>query len=249
MKKITTATSVMLLATNALAVQVTNKNTNNPFNYGTYYPIQRNPYYFKAELGITGFSDINMQHATKARVDLSYYQAIGVGAYLTDRVRSDLMLTHNNETNFNFKVPEGHYFKAGSGSIKSNINTMMLNLYYDVYEYNSTQIFVGGGLGLAKYKAIYRAEYKGYTNASGAKITAENVSYQTKQRDSFAYQFMTGVAYNISDGVNLEAGYAWKHIGKFGHLKSDRALSDSLTNAKYRGHSLSLGVRFDLDSF
>lgn len=241
--------NIIVATVTAHADKQVNKNQNNPFPYSKYYPTPRDPYYMKGELGVTGFSDINMDYGTKARPSSSVYQSFGVGAYIADGLRGDIMLTHFNETTFNFRVQDGHsHYRPVRGNIKAYIDTAMFSLYYNVLEYNSTQIFVDLGMGLSRHKAKFLADYSEYTKAKNVVLPAESLALQTRKKDTFAYQAGAGIAFNVSPGVNVEASYVWKDLGKVGDLI---AAQENLTlrKAKYKSHNITFGVRVDIDNF
>jgi len=206
-------------------------------------------FYLKAIMGGAKISsiktidnDINFKVIQNSRV--SKTAGIGIGYYIDSTTRVDITF-ENPRFNFipkrgNFSFTNNLDLITGNQLIKrnANIQTLMLNAYFDLIRRGSFKIFAGGGIGTSRIKEKVTSEFKlddsivkGQTISIPAVITTEN----KKAKNSFAYTLTIGSDIDIMKNFHLELAYSWKHHGKVKNC-----------NNRYEGHNMSASIRFDL---
>lgn len=167
-------------------------------------------FYVKANVGWDKLTKIK---GAKSNNDVFF--GIGAGYYIMDNVRADLTFDHY--------VNPTH--KKGSVKLKGTINTLLLNGYVDLFDYEAFRFFVGAGVGAGQVKG---------------KITADGDSYTAKQKMNLAFAGHVGVSYGFAEGVSGELAYSYRDMGK---TKKSKDIDESY---HYRGHHVAAGVRFDI---
>lgn len=166
-------------------------------------------FYVKANVGWDKLTKIQ---GVKSKNDVFF--GIGAGYYIMDNVRADLTFDHY--------VNPTH--KTGDAKLKGTINTLLLNGYVDLFDYEGFRFFVGAGVGAGQVKA---------------KVTVGNVTATAKQKMNLAFAGHVGVSYGFAEGVSGELAYSYRDMGK------TKKFPDNST-ARYRGHHVAAGVRFDI---
>jgi len=153
-------------------------------------------------------------HEFKFSFKNNYGGSLAVG-YIVDQWR--LEIEGSYRTNKFDKVT-----LSGQTAALSNLSlddrTLMVNLFYDIPVYDCITLYVGGGLGIDWVNFKYK--YQGTT-------------YTISSDTCFAYQLMAGVAYGLTEQVDLTLGYRL-----FG-----RTYADSVQNAPI-SNNIELGLRF-----
>lgn len=114
---------------------------------------------------------------------------------------------------------------------KVSMNTLMLNAYYDIYTDTPFTPFVGTGVGLA----FSKLEGRGYD--SDGHYEKRKLS---KSKTKFAWNVATGVAYKLSDELDLDFTVRYINAGKI-TAKNEY----SKTSAKLSAIDLLLGARYN----
>jgi opacity protein-like surface antigen len=187
-----------------------------------------NMFYLRGDLGAGMFqkakdksTGLKMKSKTSMSLDL------GVGYYVMDNMRGDLVFVHH----FNPEMKKGGNATTVSAKHKANIETLMLKGYVDVAEVSVAKIFVGAGVGFAQISE---------------KITwGDNTSLKAKKKNNMAYSLALGSGFDLADGVKGDVAY---NFSDFGKTKSAKEVGDDTECAKtsYRSHSVKFGVRFDI---
>ena len=117
---------------------------------------------------------------------------IGIGAAIgivTGSIRSEFEISYQG-TGFEQEISNTEY------DIVFNVTSFMANTYFDIPINDKIDFYLGGGAGLA----IYRAD-----------IEVENSSrYVNNSNDTiFAYQFMAGITYSIDPNYDIILGYRY----------------------------------------
>ncbi|MGC0371921.1 MAG: hypothetical protein DGJ47_000622 [Rickettsiaceae bacterium] len=170
-------------------------------------------FYVKANAGVSKLSS-HVQVSTKKFKNDSYGIAtIGAGYYINEDVRTDLTLDYLllNEKNKEAKI-------------NGRANTLLANVYADVYSNDLAKFFVGAGAG------AYTMDLK----AKG--ITTK----KHKAKTAFVYALHAGVSTIVAEGINAELAYSFKD---FGHVKFK---NNTMTKTKIKTHSITAGIRFDI---
>lgn len=121
-------------------------------------------------------------------------------------------------------VLNGTAIPAGTYSVTGDMDTwsLMVNFHQDI-DAGLVQPYIGAGLGFAHHDGT--AELMTAAGPSGRDSGDDTV---------FAYQFMAGVGYKISDGVTLFGGY--RYMGT-SDLEIERF------TASYDTHAIEAGIR------
>jgi len=126
---------------------------------------------------------------------------------------------------------------------KANIKTLMPSIYYSVFSKEDYDIFVGGGIGIARIKEkvhiITTSNHiqQGLINP----LLVETESSTTKVRNNLAYMLSVGTAVKLQENVSVEFAYNWRDFGKTKPI----SISNDETPKKnrYKGHDFTLGLR------
>lgn len=122
-------------------------------------------------------------------------------------------------------ISVGELIADGRG--RFNTKSTMLNLIKDFRFFNiPVTPYAGIGLGMADTDITYRP--------SGTEIISEG-------DNSFAWQFLLGATYNISDIFDVYANYRYRDMGE---PDLDATLFPASFNFEDRGQVLDLGVRY-----
>jgi OmpA-OmpF porin, OOP family len=106
----------------------------------------------------------------------------------------------------------GDIVETGGGA---RVGTAMVNLYYDVHLFDGGLLpWVGAGLGAA------HIDYE-IDEATGT-LNGQDTTW------AFAYQFMAGVTFPVSEGISMSVGYRFFQIDDFGYanLLGDKQQTD-----------------------
>ncbi|MFU7502028.1 MAG: outer membrane protein [Candidatus Tisiphia sp.] len=178
-----------------------------------------NQFYLQAEVGANKMANIKLNDK-KLKQNTAMFLGGGLGYYILDNVRADLMLAWI--ANHQFK----HSFAGTDSKIKPQIATLMLNGYVDIVDISICEFFVGAGAGVSQLKN---------------QITKNNgVSASSGKKNNLVYQLTLGVATKLAPGVKVEAAYSWKDFGNTKEIKNH------IKSLVYKGHNVSLGVRLDV---
>jgi opacity protein-like surface antigen len=177
-----------------------------------------NQFYLKAKVGANKMANIKLNDK-KLKQNTAMFLGGGLGYYILDNVRTDLM--------FAWVANHQSKYSAGTNSkIKPQIATLMLNGYVDIVDISICEFFVGAGAGVGQLKN---------------QITKNNgVSVSSGKKNNLVYQLTLGVATKLAPGVKVEAAYSWKDFG------STKEIKNHIKSLAYKGHNVSLGVRFDV---
>lgn len=129
------------------------------------------------------------------------------------------------------KINEG---KTANENIKGNYDKVsalsgMINVYYDYALTDECSLYVGAGLGVAKFS-----------------YDAKNCGKVGVEKTVFAWQLKAGVAYDINENWTVEAGYRLFNTSRVGVLTVNDA--NHLVKAKVKApfaNSLELGLRYN----
>jgi opacity protein-like surface antigen len=194
--------------------------------------------------------DINFNLSHEARI--SPFIGVGVGYYIDDNTRVDLILEHmsfnfhNDSSNFNYT--EDDILTTGSKAIrrKAHGKSLMLNGYVDIITRDSFKIFIGAGAGAIQIKEKINHLISGNSIQNNQIYTFPLIvdNFTSKTITNFSHSFMIGTSLKVNSGVNLELMYSWRDFGKTKHETID--FDEIAIRNRYKGNHLSVGLRFDL---
>lgn len=145
---------------------------------------------------------------------------IGVGYYLFNNLRAELLLSHliNPTTRGSSRVfSEEH---------KANINALLLGASLDIFSVGYANIILNGGIGFSQVSE---------------KVTMPNFSYTYKHKKQ------TNVCWNMGTGVNLDVGRDVIIEGRYIYTDFGKAKSlVTITSPNHKVHALKLGLLYKL---
>ena len=195
-----------------------------------------NKFYVKANVGWSKFNQIKADTflgTIKAKSNNDVHVGIGAGYNVMDNFRVDLTFDHYvNPTHKWSKSANGG---SGSVKLKSDVNTLLLNGFFDIFEVDAMKIFVGAGIGASQLKGKI-------TGSGTVNGVTRSASFKIKQEYKFAFAGYVGAGYEFTDGVTGELSYSYRNLGKLG---KDGKNSDD-NPFEIRGHHVTAGVRFDI---
>lgn len=216
-------------------------------------------YYLKAAVTASKITGIKEKDSTmKDNLSLNHLSipsplsAFGVGYYINDYVRVDLMLEHfnlyfNDEAN-NFEEAGEDIIIIGTKVVKRKAygKSLLLNSYIDIMQRSTYSIFIGAGIGVTHLKEKVTHHISGNSMAAGQTYTFPLIieNFTSKLATNFNYALIIGTTIKINPQMNCELSYSWKDFGKTKYSLKDK--EDIPTRNRYKGHHFSAGLRFDL---
>ena len=209
------------------------------------YPVENAPYfsydnvfYIKAHSGVVSFSPIKSGDI-KIKSPFAPVYGLGLGYYITSDFRADVTFEHYNNPIYKHFI-KGYYDEDIATKAKGKINSLMLNMYADLFEINSAKIYAGAGVGAALVQAKF---FKRIIDRK-ANIDISGTS-SSKLSTNFVYSFTLGAAIPISKSTNIDINYYWKNFDKT-KSKRDEFGDETTSIFRYKGHVVSVGVRLDI---
>jgi opacity protein-like surface antigen len=177
-------------------------------------------FYVKANVGWAKLTDHkDSDDKFKSKNDVHF--GVGAGYHVMDNARVDLTFDHFVNPTFKYKTEK----------VKGEVNTLLLNGYFDVFSLDAMKVFVGAGVGLGQVSAKYSD-------------SSDSDSVKLKQKNTFAYAGYLGASYEFTQGVTGELSYSYRDMGKTKTAESK--LGAKLKAVHFKGHHVTAGVRFDI---
>ena len=174
-------------------------------------------FYVKANVG---WSKLNKVKGAKSKNDVHF--GVSAGCHVMDNARVDLAFDH-------FVSP---VHKKRTKKLKGDINTLLLNGYFDVFDVDAMKVFVGAGVGLGQVKTKYSD-------------SSDSDSGTAKQKNTFAFAGYVGAGYEFTQGATGELSYSYRDMGKTKKINTKNG-GTVVSAVHYRGHNVTAGVRFDI---
>jgi opacity protein-like surface antigen len=202
-----------------------------------------NNYYIKAEVGVAKSQKIKSEQRfyqtdSNKGFNLSPIYSLGFGYKINDKFRTEIAYNYvdfrykRNATNLGVVLSE---YKQ-----KVNIQTGMINLFYDVVTYQKLTPYLGVGVGYAQI------------NPKDGTISNKNGKfvYQSNKSENLTYALMGGVSIAITDRINFDIGYKFQDFGKVKGFDKYIRTSGQVNPTepqKYsiRAHIATIGVRYN----
>ncbi|MGC0371395.1 MAG: hypothetical protein DGJ47_000084 [Rickettsiaceae bacterium] len=151
---------------------------------------------------------------------------IGFGYNVMENLRADLTIDHLFKPTL--KGSDNNLTTGNKLELKAN--SLLVNMYADIYDAGMAKIFVGAGIGAAKISG----DLKGVTVATDT-IPAKPFKTKVKSKTNFSYALHAGVSAEIDHDMHAELAYSFKDFGKFKNVDKD-----------VRAHNITAGIRFDI---
>lgn len=215
-------------------------------------------FYFKTFINGVKLNDlesVNIEHKNKVihHPMFSNGLGIGVGYYINNYSRVDIILDHN-DLYFHNDYLNFHYVNhdlltegANVARRKAETRTLMLNYYLDFIKRDFFDLFVGVGLGVGKIKE------RNYYLLSGSAIDNNaNVfvfpliidKYFNRSSTNLVSQVSIGINFKPNDPLNWELIYSFRDYGSTNtYIPNTEHIA---INNHYVGHHISLGIRLNL---
>jgi opacity protein-like surface antigen len=176
-------------------------------------------FYVKANVGWSKLNDYKGSSVeVKSKNDVHF--GVGAGYYVMDNARIDLTFDH-------FVDP---VHRKNTEKLKGDINTLLVNGHFDVFNIDAMKVFVGAGVGLGQVKTQYSGN-------------SDSDSGIAKQRNMFAFAGYVGAGYEFTQGITGELSYSYRNMGE---IKKITTKNDGISAIHYGGHHVTAGVRFDI---
>ena len=201
------------------------------------------------------YNDIMNIKGGKYTHQYNFGGTVGLGYLINDKFRAEIL--YNRAYADRFK--HSHRGSGLSSKIKADINAFFGRATYDVIDLGLTQLFIGGGLGIANV----RHSVKGKTNVLittqpfiapnpvavppvvGQVPVQSNESvpfgFKSKNRNNIAYSLTFGATAKVMDDLRVEMAYSFTDYGTTSRIVGLKGGKMTL-----RSHNLSLGLRYDL---
>lgn len=176
-------------------------------------------FYLKAN---GGWQKLNKLKGAKS--ENSYFAGLGVGYYVMDNLRADLVFDH-------FFEPIHKTTQDGwKGKSKGQIDALTLNAYVDLFDVSVANVFLGAGGGWSQVN----------TKIELSKAGHESMSAKGKKKNNFTWSLHAGASAELAPGVKGELAYSYRDFGK---TKKSTSLVETYA---FKGHHVGVGVRFDM---
>ena len=179
-------------------------------------------FYLRGDVAMSKFDKLKAfggNHKTKFN---SFGLDFGVGTYVADNMRAELVYNHVFGTKAKFT--EG----ALTSNVKPQAQALLLRGLFDFVEVGPGKLFAGAGLGVSK--------------TSAKQSDNQSDSVKAKAKNNLAWSAHLGYGFDLADGVKADLAYSFRDYGK------TKAFDGESVNGKaaLRAHNLSAGVRFDI---
>ena len=165
---------------------------------------------------------------------------VGVGYLINNKLRAEVVYNRIYADRFKYS----NLATGASTHIKADINPFFGRVAYDVIDLGLTQLFIGGGLGIANVRHKITGAVKHIHPGPPPCIDHNKqflYSFKSKNRNNIAYSLTFGAATKVMDDLRIEAAYSFTD---YGH--TSRVVGISSGNSTLRSHNISLGLRYDL---
>lgn len=219
----------ILLLTTALVIFSTQVNAEN------------NKPYVRADIGANFFKEekapeiLANNRSLKMKSSIAPSLSLGVGRYISEKVRGELEYSHLFDTSAKGNIRE----PINSNAIyhhktKIGINALLVKGYVDVAHLGVAKLFLGGGAGVSRIKDNLSA-----STERGTLRVQKNIKLT---KTHLAWSLAAGSSTDITDIVKLDMQY---NFIDFGNTKPGSNAS-SVKNIKHRSHTVKLGARLDI---
>ena len=199
--------------------------------------------------------DVGIAKSNKVKSDNIFYKksgsksfkevfaySLGLGYKINDNIRSDLTYGGTGDMKYKSNSEDGEIEYRQ----KVKLQSVMLNLYYDVPVDYVVKPYFGIGAGHSEIKP---------KNATITNDTRrQTFIFKGQTTHTFSYSIMTGVTFNLCKQLDLDVGYKFQDYGRSKGFKSYEFYVDSNKQQEvgYEGqkkfgvqtHSLAIGLRY-----
>jgi len=191
--------------------------------------------HIRSIFGLMGYPD-RRDVSGKARSYQNGHLGVGMGCYINDKMRVELNFNHYANPVYKFNAiytdplniePPGEII---CGKIKSEVNSIVLNGFVDIYNVDDVTLSFGVGLGSSRLKAWVSSAGK----AVRRKITPAKFKIVHEHEFTFATHLVA--AYKLNSDTTGELSYSYRNLGTL-----DR--DDERNPYEIRGHHITTGIK------
>ena len=202
-----------------------------------------NNYYIKADVGVSKSEKIKSDqdfytNSGNKSFNSSPIYSLGFGYKINDKFRSEVTYSYT-DLKYKRNIPsEKNSTIIPKYKQKVNIQTGMVNLFYDITTYQKLTPYIGFGLGYAKINP----------NKASLSTKAAETLYVSNKSENLTYALMGGLSINMTDRINVDIGYKFQAFGKakgfskYEFLNAINSLSPK--SFKIKTHNGTIGVRY-----
>lgn len=169
----------------------------------------------------------------------------GLGYLINDKLRAEVVYNRMYADRFKYS----NLTPGASAHIKADINAFFGRVTYDVIDLGLTQLFIGGGLGIAnvRHKITGTTKYIQPKPVVAPDVPCQDdgkqflYGFKSKNRNNIAYSLTFGATTKVMDDLRIEASYSFTDYGK-----TSRVVGMSGGKIILHSHNISLGLRYDL---
>lgn len=136
-----------------------------------------------------------------------------------------------------------------SSKIKAKSTLMLLNSYFDIYNFSGIKPYVGLGLGLSRNQPGSRKVHYPEDENQDGKLSDTNVVVPGKSSFNFAYKIAAGSRYSITDAFSIDLKYQFLDAGKFKsqnyEYENGNKIESPSEKGKLRSHEFIFGVAYN----
>ncbi len=172
--------------------------------------------------------------SSKFKDDSGYALGAAVGYNWMDMdmpIRTELEYMYHSD--FKFQAEDSN----STLTDKINLQTLMLNAYWDFYNSTAFTPYINGGVGFAWVKEKFS------TTAGTAALTAPDDHTTT----NFAFNLGAGVGWSITDSVIMDLAYRYNHYGNGKKVTAGLATEAVRKTSQVKNistHDVLLGLRY-----
>ncbi len=205
-------------------------------NGGFYGSIKAGGSFLDATKSVSANGTAPTGQSSKFKTDSGAAVGAAVGYNWMDMdlpIRTELEYMYHSDFKYEYKDSNS------TMTDKINLQTLMLNAYWDFYNSTSFTPYINGGVGVAWVKEKFSGAAA--AGANGAAITAPG----SKTTANFAFNLGAGVGWSITDAVILDLAYRYNHYGNGKKVTSSGALKSIESQVKnISTHDVLLGLRY-----
>jgi len=171
----------------------------------------------------------------------------GVGYSFNGLFRADVTVDYRADSQIKALSSGSNYVEGFStDSLKLESTTALVNAYIDLGRWSGITPYIGAGVGVAhNLLHSYSSRVTCFTDLCRANFSGANVPHPSGEKNSLAYAFMAGAAFDVGLGFKIDAGYRYLNIGE-SQTKLDAA-GFGIKLKPLEAHEVRVGLRYMID--
>lgn len=196
-------------------------------------------FFANLDLGTIFMNSVSQEYqdnvTKKLNTDTNFLFGVGIGYYMLDTIRADLMFHYmpNNEL---YIKDSKHVFDT---VLNNEINSFTVNLMGDLFPLGPFKLVGGGGIGVAQVKS--KLTVSGTEDGQAFLDT-----YKSKEKTSFTYTANIGLSYDLAQDINIELKYSYRDFNKTDKLVNMDNNTLCIEAKKLKGKAIILTSRIDI---